>query len=83
MTKAAIAQGYRHLDCAEMYGNEEEVGIAIQNCGVPRSELFVTTKVADGIKDIPSALQESLRKLQLDYVDLYVNDRAACRLQLL
>jgi diketogulonate reductase-like aldo/keto reductase len=70
MVKAAIEAGYRHLDCAEMYGNEEEVGIAIQECGVPREDLFVTTKVADGIHDIPRALAESLRKLQLDYVNL-------------
>jgi len=70
MVKAAINAGYRHLDCAEMYGNEEEVGIAIQESGLPRSDLFITTKVADGINDIPKAIRNSLKKLQLEYVDL-------------
>jgi diketogulonate reductase-like aldo/keto reductase len=70
MVKAAIELGYRHIDCAEMYGNEQEVGIAIQESGVPRSDLFITTKVADGINDISKALGNSLQKLRLEYVDL-------------
>ena len=62
MAKDALEAGFRHLDCAEMYDNEAEVGKAIKESGVPRQELFVTTKVADGIKDVPKAIDESLKK---------------------
>ncbi|TBU72824.1 2,5-didehydrogluconate reductase DkgB [Pseudomonas daroniae] len=65
--------GYRHIDTAQIYGNEAEVGQAIAESAVPRSELFVTTKIwVDNLgadKLIPS-LEESLRKLRLDQVDL-------------
>lgn len=65
--------GYRHIDTAQIYGNEAEVGQAIAESTVPRSELFVTTKIwVDNLgadKLIPS-LEESLRKLRLDQVDL-------------
>jgi diketogulonate reductase-like aldo/keto reductase len=70
MVKAAIEQSYRHIDCAEMYGNEQEVGIAIEENGIPRSDLFITTKVADGINDISKAPRNSSQKLRLEYVDL-------------
>ena len=53
-----------------MYGTEEEVGVAIKEAGVPREELFITNKVAQGIADIPAALEQSLRKMQLEYFDL-------------
>ena len=53
-----------------MYGTEEEVGTAIKEAGVPREELFITSKVAQGIEDIPAALDQSLRKLQTSYFDL-------------
>ena len=43
--KTALALGYRHIDAAEVYGNEAEVGVAISESGIPRAELFVTTKV--------------------------------------
>ena len=70
LIKTAIQKGYYHLDCSEMYGTEEEVGTAIKEAGVPREELFITSKVAQGIEDIPAALDQSLRKLQTSYFDL-------------
>ncbi|KAK8087303.1 hypothetical protein PG994_002277 [Apiospora phragmitis] len=72
MVKAAIAAGYRHLDSAELYYTEEELGVAIKECGVPRDELFITTKVYQGVGNIPQALESSLKKLQVDHVDLYL-----------
>jgi diketogulonate reductase-like aldo/keto reductase len=71
----ALALGYRSIDTATIYGNEQGVGEAIRSSGVPRGELFVTTKVwnddmrADRVE---AALAESLGRLGLDYVDLYL-----------
>lgn len=72
---AAIQAGYRLIDTAAAYGNEEAVGNAIRKSGVPRQELFITTKlwVADAsYEDAKPAFELSLKKLQLDYLDLYL-----------
>lgn len=69
----AISVGYRAIDTAQSYGNEEEVGNAVAKCGVPREELFITTKVwisNGGYEKAKASLHESLRKLQTEYIDL-------------
>lgn len=71
--KDAIEVGYRLIDTAQSYGNEEAVGQAIKECGVLREELFITTKVwisNAGYENAKKSIEESLRKLQLDYLDL-------------
>lgn len=72
-TVAAIKAGYFHLDGAEAYGNEEELGAAIKKSGIVREKLFVTTKTScrEGVT-IEQAFSASLEKLKLDYVDLYL-----------
>ncbi|BGP30109.1 hypothetical protein JCM10296v2_001861 [Rhodotorula toruloides] len=70
--KTAISVGFRHLDGAESYRNEGSLGKAIAQSGVPREELFVTTKAGAGLADIPSSFDESLKKLGLSHVDLYL-----------
>lgn len=72
-TLAALKAGYRHIDTAKVYGNETEVGDAIRDSGVARAELFITTKVPPATSDeATTALQESLDKLQTDYLDLWL-----------
>jgi len=71
----AIATGYRLIDTAASYGNEEAVGKAIKRSGVPREDLFITTKLwiqSDGYNGTKRAFENSLKRLQLDYVDLYL-----------
>ncbi|WP_281725118.1 aldo/keto reductase [Lachnoclostridium phocaeense] len=71
----AISVGYRLIDTAASYGNEEAVGHAIRKCGVPREELFITTKlwISDtSYEGAKKAFQKSLDKLGLDYLDLYL-----------
>lgn len=69
----ALQMGYRHIDTAEMYGNEEEVGNAVKQSGIPGDEIFITTKVWPNnfskAKFIPG-VEDSLRKLKVDAVDL-------------
>lgn len=69
----AIKSGYRGIDTAQSYFNESEVGDAIVECGVPREELFITTKVwidHYGYEECKVSVEESLRKLKTDYLDL-------------
>ena len=69
----AIEIGYRSIDTAQDYKNEEGVGAAIKKCGIPRDQLFITTKVwisNAGEERAALSIDESLRKLQTDYVDL-------------
>lgn len=71
----AISTGYRLIDTAQSYGNEEAVGNAIKKSGVAREELFITTKCwiqSKGYEGAKKAFEASLKKLQLDYLDLYL-----------
>jgi diketogulonate reductase-like aldo/keto reductase len=73
--KAAIEAGYRHIDTAAVYGNEEGVGRGIRESGVPRDELFITTKLWNddhGYEATLRAFDISIKKLGLDYLDLYL-----------
>ncbi|GAB3371759.1 aldo/keto reductase [Amycolatopsis echigonensis] len=73
--REALEAGYRHIDTAQMYRNEEGVGEGIRDSGVPREEIFVTTKLANdaqGHDNAINAMEGSLQRLGLDYVDLYL-----------
>lgn len=73
--KAALKAGYRHIDTAACYGNESSVGQAIKESGVPREEIFVTSKVWNterGYEKTLAAFETTRAKLDLDYVDLYL-----------
>ncbi len=73
--KAAVSLGYRLIDTAQAYGNERGVGAGVRACGVPREDLFVTTKVAAEHKTYEEAarsIDESLAKTGLDYIDLMI-----------
>jgi len=71
--RRALDMGYRHIDTAEMYGNEAEIGRAVAASGVPRKSLFITTKIWTNhlhAKDVGPTAEASLKKLKTDYVDL-------------
>ncbi len=71
----ALQAGYRHIDTASSYGNEQEVGIALQKSRIPREEIFITTKLWNsdhGYDETIQACQESLMTLGLSYMDLYL-----------
>ncbi len=73
--KAAIKAGYRSIDTASLYGNEEGVGQAIKESGIAREELFITTKVWNpdqGYESTLTAFDKSINKLGLEYIDLYL-----------
>ena len=75
VVKAAIEAGYRSIDTAAAYGNEEGVAAGIRAADVPREELFITTKLWNdrhGAKNAMKGFDESLKRLRLDYVDLYL-----------
>jgi 2,5-diketo-D-gluconate reductase A len=68
----ALELGYRHIDTAQAYGNEESVGRALTESGVPRDEVFITTKFWPGADDPVVEAERSLRRLAVDFVDLYL-----------
>ena len=73
--RAAVDCGYRHIDTAYVYENEDAVGKAVKGCGVPREQLFITTKLPSDIKSYDGAMEyceRSLKALGLDYLDLYL-----------
>jgi methylglyoxal/glyoxal reductase len=75
VVRSAIDLGYRSIDTAKIYGNERGVGEAVRTCGLPRDQLFVTTKLwNDDIRAdrVEEAFEESLKLLGLEYVDLYL-----------
>ena len=71
----ALATGYRLIDTASLYRNEKEVGNAVRKCGIPRSELFITTKVGNtdqGYDQTLRAFETSQKLLNTDYIDAYL-----------
>ncbi len=68
----ALELGYRHIDTAQVYGNEESVGEALRQSGVPREQVFLTTKFHPGRRDPAAELERSLRRLGVEQVDLYL-----------
>ena len=68
----ALELGYRHVDTAQAYGNEESVGRALRDSGVPREEVFITTKFYPAREDPEAEAQGSLERLGVDQVDLYI-----------
>ena len=75
VVREAIQAGYRHIDTAQGYDNEQSVGQAVKDSGIPRGEVFITTKLVNSVRGYQQtldAVQESLDKLGTDYVDLFL-----------
>jgi diketogulonate reductase-like aldo/keto reductase len=70
--RSALDAGYRHIDTAQAYGNEESVGQALSESGVPREDVFITTKFYPARQDPVAEIEQSLRRLGSDHVDLYI-----------
>ncbi|OHE36523.1 MAG: 2,5-diketo-D-gluconic acid reductase, partial [Tenericutes bacterium GWE2_38_8] len=73
--RMALKHGYRHIDTAEGYQNEESVGRAIKDSGIPRKDIWITTKLESHIKTYEGALaafEKSLKELNVDYIDLFI-----------
>ena len=68
----ALELGYRHIDTAQAYGNEESVGRGLRESGVPRDDVFITTKFYPGQRDPAAQAEQSLKRLGVDHVDLYI-----------
>jgi 2,5-diketo-D-gluconate reductase A len=68
----ALELGYRHIDTAQAYGNEESVGRGLRESGVPRDEVFITTKFNPARRDPSAEAEQSLKRLGVDHVDLYI-----------
>jgi 2,5-diketo-D-gluconate reductase A len=68
----ALELGYRHIDTAQAYGNEESVGRGLRESGVARDEVFITTKFHPGHRDPTAEAEQSLKRLGVEYVDLYI-----------
>jgi diketogulonate reductase-like aldo/keto reductase len=68
----ALDLGYRHIDTAQAYGNEESVGQALRDSGIPRGEVFITTKFYPGRNDPVAEARQSLRRLGIEQIDLYL-----------
>ena len=70
----ALREGYRHIDCALIYKNEAEVGEGIKQSGIPREDIFITSKLWNAFhSNATESLERSLRDLGTDYLDLYVS----------
>jgi diketogulonate reductase-like aldo/keto reductase len=68
----ALEAGYRHIDTATYYRNERDVGVSVAASGIPREEIFVTTKWMPALRSAPSEIERSLDRLDMGYVDLYL-----------
>jgi len=70
--EAALKYGYRHIDTAQLYRNEDQVGAAVKASGIPRESIFITSKIMQGGDRTADSVQQSLKKLDLGYIDLYL-----------